>query len=242
VVRQVNLEGRHGHVAHRGGMEIGALGIVHGGTSGTDPVHGFPRGLVCWMTFSAAWRLPERHSLRLPIWAYGRLGILTLSNHGCVPTRCWRCMDSTSSRALRAALCNSTQSRSTWEKAMAGTPNKKPSMAAPTGAGVDGVIAHVGAVVDARYHQVRPVIQQARQGNVHAVCGCAVDVAKTVGRPVHVQGECSVSALDLALLLCSGATTSTSATSLSASYKATIPAAWYPSSLEIRIFMVEKGC
>ena len=55
---------------------------------------------------------------------------------------------------------------------------------------------------------------------------------------VTVNGPWSVRAFDLALLLSSGATTSTSARSLSASYKATMPGAWYPSSLEMRIFMV----
>ena len=39
------------------------------------------------------------------------------------------------------------------------------------------------------------------------------------------SGACRVKALDLALLLCSGATTSTSATSFSALYSATIPGA-----------------
>ncbi len=39
------------------------------------------------------------------------------------------------------------------------------------------------------------------------------------------NGECKVSAFDLALLLCSGATTSTLAISHKASYKATMPAA-----------------
>jgi hypothetical protein len=39
----------------------------------------------------------------------------------------------------------------------------------------------------------------------------AVHVAKAVGGLCTYSGECSVKALDLALLLCSGATTSTSA-------------------------------
>ncbi|OQB99423.1 MAG: hypothetical protein BWX79_03139 [Alphaproteobacteria bacterium ADurb.Bin100] len=55
------------------------------------------------------------------------------------------------------------------------------------GAGVDGVVAHVGAVVDARDHQVGPVAQQAGQRDVHTIGRRAVHVAKTVGGRLHVE-------------------------------------------------------
>ena len=55
------------------------------------------------------------------------------------------------------------------------------------GAGINGVVAHIGAVVDARDHQVWPVVQQARECDVHAVGRRAVHVTKTVGAAVHVQ-------------------------------------------------------
>ena len=56
------------------------------------------------------------------------------------------------------------------------------------GARVNRVVAHVGAVVDARHHEVGFVIEQACQRNVHAIRRRAIHVAKTVAGLVHIQG------------------------------------------------------
>jgi hypothetical protein len=62
------------------------------------------------------------------------------------------------------------------------------------GAGVQCVLAHVRAIVDARDDQVGTKIQQARQGNMDAVRRRAIDIVKAVGglmdgqRPVERQG------------------------------------------------------
>ena len=55
-------------------------------------------------------------------------------------------------------------------------------------AGVNRVVAHVGAVVDTRNHQVRPVTEQAGQRDVHTVRRRAIDETKAVGSGMHVQG------------------------------------------------------
>jgi hypothetical protein len=55
------------------------------------------------------------------------------------------------------------------------------------GARVNRVVAHVGAVVDARDHQIGPVAKQAGQRDMHAVCRRAVHVAKAVIGLVHIQ-------------------------------------------------------
>ena len=58
------------------------------------------------------------------------------------------------------------------------------------GARVQRVVTHVGALVDAREHQVGPVAQQAGQGHVHAVGRRAVDETHTgLGGPggEHLQ-------------------------------------------------------
>ena len=55
------------------------------------------------------------------------------------------------------------------------------------GARIQGVVTHVGPVVDARDHEIRAVAQQTRQGDVHTVSGRAIDVAKPVVGPVHIQ-------------------------------------------------------
>ena len=54
-------------------------------------------------------------------------------------------------------------------------------------AGIDGVVAHVGAVVNARDHQVRRPVQQAGDGHVHAVGGRAIDEMEAVGCLAHRQ-------------------------------------------------------
>ena len=57
----------------------------------------------------------------------------------------------------------------------------------PHGAGINGVVAHVGTVVDTRQHQVRAVVQQPRQGDVDTISRRAIDIAKTIGRTLHIQ-------------------------------------------------------
>ncbi len=57
------------------------------------------------------------------------------------------------------------------------------------GAGIDGVVSHVGAIVDAGDDQVGPEAQQPGERDVHAVGGGAVHVAEAVGRLVDVQGR-----------------------------------------------------
>ncbi len=52
---------------------------------------------------------------------------------------------------------------------------------------VNGVIAHIGAIVDARDHQVRLGLKQTCKCNMHAICRCAVDILKPIGALVHVQ-------------------------------------------------------
>jgi hypothetical protein len=70
---------------------------------------------------------------------------------------------------------------------MAGIPKQITLHGGTHGARVDGVVAHVGAVVDAGDDQIGAVTQQTRQRNVHAVRRRAVDIAKAVGRAVHVE-------------------------------------------------------
>ena len=55
------------------------------------------------------------------------------------------------------------------------------------GARVDRVVAHVGAVIDARDHHVRQLVEQAGHREMHAVGRRAVDEQETVGRAAHGQ-------------------------------------------------------
>ena len=48
-------------------------------------------------------------------------------------------------------------------------------------AGVNGVIAHIGAVIDAGHHHIGHEIEQPRHRQMHAIGGRAVDIEKTVG-------------------------------------------------------------
>ncbi len=58
--------------------------------------------------------------------------------------------------------------RETSEKAKAGPFRKRPSMAAATYAGIEDVIAEVGAQVDTGDHHVRQFLQQAVQAQVRS--------------------------------------------------------------------------
>ena len=120
--------------------------------------------------------------------------------------------------APRAPLRRDAPSPSTTcENAIAGMPNRKPSIAAGHRARMKRVVAHVGAVVDARDDQIGPLRQQPGERDVHAVGRRAGDVAErverlavAVARRVDRQRRFSVSEFEVPLAFCSGATTSIS--------------------------------
>jgi hypothetical protein len=93
-------------------------------------------------------------------------------------------------------------------------------------AGVDGVVAHVGAVVDAAHHQVGPVAQQARERDVHAVGRRAVDVAKAVGASLTYSGALQRQRVRLGAVVVLGRDHLDIAEVRIASYSATMPGAW----------------
>ena len=64
---------------------------------------------------------------------------------------------------------------------------KKPLHGSAHGARIDGVVAHVGAVVDAGYHQIGSVSKQSREGDMNAIGRRAIHIAKAVGCLVHIQ-------------------------------------------------------
>ena len=96
---------------------------------------GSPRGFFCTMTGSLAWRRPRRVVAQGSASASARLGMLTLSSHGAVPgcpNEACAMTDSTTLRAARAAASTCAQPLCCTENAIAGTPNRKPSIAAAT--------------------------------------------------------------------------------------------------------------
>ena len=72
-------------------------------------------------------------------------------------------------------------------KGNGGNPEQVPLHGRAHGAGINGVIPHVGAVVDAGNDQIGHLGKQAGEGDVDAVGGRAVNVAKPVGRALHIQ-------------------------------------------------------
>ncbi len=90
-------------------------------------------------------------------------------------------------RALSAAASKWAQPLSTCEKAIAGMPNKKTFHGRTHGAGINGVIAHICAIVNAGQHQIRPIAQQPRQSNVHTIGRRTIHIPKSIGCTVHVQ-------------------------------------------------------
>ena len=90
-----------------------------------------PRGLVWRISGSLAWRRPSRVTTRGKPSASLRFGMFTFSSHG-AGAGGWRNTCSMMLRATRAAASSPPQPLSTCENAMAGIPNRKPSIAAAT--------------------------------------------------------------------------------------------------------------
>ena len=57
----------------------------------------------------------------------------------------------------------------------------------PDRARINGVIAHIGAVVDTGHHQVGTIAQQTGQSHMHAIGRGAVNVAKAFAAPGHIK-------------------------------------------------------
>jgi len=136
VVGQIHLEGcnrLHGPVPWHGNRCLRR----HPSTGPAAPIQNMvsPRGL-CLLDdrFQRHGACPGGTTAVLPICVLGQVGNVDVEQPGRSGNAscCW-CMANTSSRALSAADCQGAPNPcSTCEKAMAGMPNRKPSMAAPT--------------------------------------------------------------------------------------------------------------
>ena len=66
-------------------------------------------------------------------------------------------------------------------------PEQKTFSGRRHGARVQRVVAHVGAIVDARHDQIGPLTEHAGERHVHAIGRRAVDEIKAIGRLLHRQ-------------------------------------------------------
>ena len=187
VLGQIDLQRRDHDMPQISRMEIGSGTVVHGRTGCANPVHGLAPGVHLGDDRLGRMSTPEATHL-------GRLDLIQRQVGNVHIQQPRTCANQTLVHHLldhaRNGAGRSIQMRPAFVdlRHRDGRNAKQiPLHGRAHRARIQGVIAHIGTVVDARDHQVRAIAEQTGQGDVYTVRGCAVDVAEPVFGPVNVQ-------------------------------------------------------
>mmetsp|Transcript_83101 Transcript_83101/g.231204 ORF Transcript_83101/g.231204 Transcript_83101/m.231204 type:complete len:332 (-) Transcript_83101:616-1611(-) len=185
VVGQVHLQRRDRHLAIGRRMEVRAFASVLGVARRADPVDGFATRVDLLDDALAGMAPAQARDLARQLVGIGPVGDVDVQQEGPVQPARDDLLDHAARDAGRRvqrapALFHLREGdrRDAEQIALGGRRD---------GARVQGVVAHVGAVVDARDHQVGPVAEQAGQCQVDTVRRRAADVAEAIRGTVDIE-------------------------------------------------------
>ena len=168
-------------------MKIGAFTIVHGRACGTNPVHGVAARAELLDDRLSRMPAPQSTAPDRSDRLVGQVWNIDIEQPRLVA-------DELLLRELQhqvprlAGSCGQLHPLAIYLRESNGRYAKQKTLHGGThSARINGVVTHIGAVVDARYHQVRAVAKQAAQSHVHAVSRRAIDITKTVLALVHIK-------------------------------------------------------
>ena len=188
------MQWRDGQVAFKRGVKVRAIAVVLGCTCAANPIHGFAtRTGLCNDALSRV-AAPQTRDTQ----GFDECQRLIGNVHVQQP---WSPRNMTLCHHLLDQLTRFGGSRIEMAPALLhlrerhrGNAKQIPLHRRAHSSRVNGVVAHVGAIVDTGHHQVGFVIKQACQGNVHTVSRRSVHITKAVAGLTHVQrrmqGQC----------------------------------------------------
>ena len=205
MIGHVNLQWRDRDAAVAGD-ENRCRRPLPGITCGANPVNGVPTRVGLRNGRTAGMAAPQSGHVPRRFFQVFNRGHVDIQQPGPVAGGRARTA-STTRRATRAALSRWPQPRRSgktqWRAPRTGSFRGRRHRT-----GVQGVVAHVGAIVDARQHQIRLGNQARSEGQMHAVRRGAGDKMEAAGGRVNGQRVMEREGIDVPLALRSGANTS----------------------------------